>query len=74
MLYFVLFLVRYLPFWAVPGALLFFDLGVYYYNARERGRTAAAFSMAAVCMILTGVWVFYDGYWRIGLLIRKNFG
>ena len=33
MLYFVLFLVRYLPFWAVPGALLFFDLGVYYYNA-----------------------------------------
>lgn len=71
MLYFLLFLIRYLPFWAVPGALLLFDLGVYYYNQRERLFTVVSFSCSALFLVLTGLWVYFDGYWRVGMALKK---
>ena len=71
MVYSVLFMVRYFPFWAVPLALIFFELGVYHYNRRERSGTLTFFGAAAFLVIVTILWIVFEGYWRAGPWIKQ---
>lgn len=71
MLYPMLFLVRYFPFWAVPFALVLFELGVYHYNRRERIPTAFFFGMTAMLVIISILWLIFEGYWRAGPMLKR---
>jgi hypothetical protein len=71
MLYTILFLVRFYPFWAIPAALVFFELGVYHYNRRERIQFTLSFGIAGFLVISCIAWVIFEGYWRAGPFIKR---
>ena len=71
MLYPLLFLVRYYPFWAIPVALVFFELGVYHFNRRARVSFSGAFGIAALLTITSIIWVVLEGYWRAGPFVKR---
>lgn len=73
MLYPLLFLIRYFPFWAIPFALVCFELGVYHYNRRERASTIAFFGAAGVFAIGSILWLIFEGYWRAGPFVKRFF-
>lgn len=71
MLYTLLFLARFLPFWAVPVALVFFELGIYHYGRRRRSLFLACFGVSGVLLISSILWIVYDGYWRAGMFLKR---
>ncbi len=73
MLYALLFLVRLYPFWAIPLALVFFELGMYHYNRRERILTLISFGSVSFFVITSGWWIFAEGYWTAGPFVKKFF-
>ena len=72
MLYTVLFFARFFPFWAVPLALVIFELGMYHFNRRVRSLFLACFSASFFLVVASILWVVFEGYWRAGPII-KNF-
>ena len=73
MLYTLLFLVRYLPFWAIPASLVAFELCLYYYSQRRRWKTILCFGISLTNLGFTIFWFFFEGYWKAGPAIRKFF-
>ncbi|MEW6058039.1 MAG: hypothetical protein AB1540_15640 [Bdellovibrionota bacterium] len=73
MLYFLLFLIRYFPFWAIPVALVIFEIGVYYYNRRQRFAFVLFFGAAATLTLTSIAWLVFEGYWRAGPIVKKFF-
>jgi len=71
MLYFFLFLVRFLPFWAIPFALVAFELGVYHYNRRERYPTLFYFGITGFLTVSSIIWLAFEGYWRAGPFFKR---
>lgn len=72
-MYFFLFLVRLLPFWAVPTAVVFFELGIYHYNRRERFAYSAFFAIAGFLTVASIIWLVFEGYWRAGPFFYRIF-
>lgn len=70
-MYTILFLVRYLPFWGVPCALALFEVGVYFYNRRERLGFGTAFFISGLLIILSILWIVFEGYWRAGPIVKR---
>ena len=66
MLYPTLFLIRFFPFWGVPLALVIFELGVYHFNRRTRHFYVPCFLLALFLVIISILWIVYEGYWRWG--------
>ena len=73
MLYSLLFLVRFFPFWAVPLALVFFELGIYHFNRRERSMFVTFFASSGFFVILSILWIVFEGYWRAGPFVKRLF-
>lgn len=71
MLYTFLFIVRFFPFWAVPLALVLFEMGVYFYNRRERLFFMMFFTLSALSVVLSILWLVFEGYWRAGPFIKE---
>lgn len=71
MLYPMLFLVRYFPFWAIPLALVFWELGTYHWNRRERIPTIVFFGGAGGLAITSILWIIFEGYWRAGPFVKR---
>ena len=71
MLYTFLFFVRYWPFWAIPVSLVFFEIGTYYYNRRDRIPFMSAYSLTAFLVITSILWIGFEGYWRAGPFVKK---
>jgi hypothetical protein len=71
MLYPFLLMVRYLPFWAVPLAIVLFEIGLYYYNRRERIPVLACFGCVGILLLSSIFWLVFEGYWRAGPFLRK---
>lgn len=70
MLYSALFLIRFFPFWAVPLALVFFEVGVYHYNRRVRHYFVPFFLAAFIMVVLAIIWIAFEGYWRAGPFLK----
>lgn len=73
MLYTTLFLVRYFPFWAIPAALVMFELGMYHYNRRQRVTFTVAFGISISLALGSIIWIVFEGYWRAGPFVRRIF-
>jgi hypothetical protein len=71
MLYQFLYLVRFYPFWAVPLALVFFEMGTYYYNRRERIGFLFFYGITAMFIITSILWLVFEGYWRAGPFVKS---
>lgn len=69
-MYTILFLARHFPFWALPVALLCFEMGYYYYRKRERFLFVSCFFLAASLFLTSVFWVVFEGYWRAGPWIK----
>lgn len=65
-MYSILFLVRFYPFWAVPFALVFFEMGVYHFNRRVRLGFVPCFALAFLLVVTSIIWLVFEGYWRAG--------
>lgn len=72
MLYPMLFLVRYFPFWAIPLALVMFEVGTYHHNRRERIPTVFFFGLCGSMVITSILWLIFEGYWRAGPFIKRT--
>ena len=70
-MYLILFLARFYPFWAVPMALLFFEMGMQQFNRRKRLSVVINFVIAGLLVITSIVWIIFEGYWRAGPFILK---
>ncbi len=67
------FLARYLPFWAAPLCWISYEAGKYYYNHRNRLRTALFFGTFSFCLITLILWIIFNGYKNGGIWIRTFF-
>jgi hypothetical protein len=77
MLYSFLFLVRYYPFWAIPVALLFFEMGTYHYHRRERILFVFLYGGSTFLVVTAILWVVFEGYWRAPPILKRlieNYG
>lgn len=72
-MYSFLFLVRFYPFWAIPFSLLLLELGIYFYNRRARQYFYPCFAGAGVLIITSILWVVFEGFWKLGPLIKSFF-
>ena len=70
MVYPILFLVRFFPFWAIPFALVMFEMGVYHYNRRERLPGVIAFAFAGLLAVVSITWVVFEGYGKAGPVVK----
>ena len=73
MVYPILFLVRFFPFWAIPLALVMFEIGVYHYNRRQRLPVVISFSFAGLLAVASILWVVFEGYWKAGPVAKHFF-
>lgn len=69
-MYTILFLVRFLPFWAVPAALVCFEIGMYHFNRRQRLGYVPFFGTAFFLVISCIIWLVFEGYWRAGPWVK----
>jgi hypothetical protein len=72
MLYVMLFLVRYFPFWAIPVALVAFELGIYHFNRRERTMYNICFITSLVLTGLSIAWIVFEGYWTAAPFVKRT--
>lgn len=54
-------LVRFFPYWALPVAFVFAEVGLFARRHQRRGLDLAAFGVALCLVILTGLWLFKRG-------------
>lgn len=64
-------LVRYYPFWAIPVAIIFFEIGMYHYNRRALIPAAGGFGLTVLLVISTIFWLAFEGYWRAWPFLRN---
>lgn len=72
-MYTISFLVRFFPFWGLPVALVFFEMGMFFYFRRERYGVLACFGMTGFFIVLSIAWLVLGGYWRGGMWVKDFF-
>ncbi len=54
-------LVRFFPYWALPSAFVFFEIGVFAKRHRRKGLDIASFGIAGCLVVLVVLWIFARG-------------
>ena len=71
MLWFIIFLARFFPFWAIPLALVAFEVANFQYNRRNRYGVLAFGGLTAMMVLLSLFWLIFEGYWRAGPFVKS---
>ena len=71
-MYTLFFFARFYPFWGLPVAFVFFEVGMFFYHRRQRRWYAYSFAMSFVLVILAILWIIFEGYWRAGPFLKET--
>lgn len=71
-MYTLFFLARFFPFWGIPAAFLFFEVGMHFYHRRLRNGWVVGFGMSFLLVVLAVLWVVFEGYWKAGPFLKET--
>ncbi|TNF31755.1 MAG: hypothetical protein EP319_01340 [Deltaproteobacteria bacterium] len=57
----VYFIIKYIPFWAVPMCFIFFPTGYIFWTKDSRAVSAVLFSLGLLCIAFIGFWAWAGG-------------
>jgi hypothetical protein len=69
-MYTIYFLARFYPFWGLPIAFVFFEVGMFFYHRRQRRWYLYSFGSSFFLVILAILWIIFEGFWRAGPFLK----
>ncbi len=66
-------LARLYPYWAVPIAVVFVEMGMYYRRKKNKNMQAAAWFISAYLVFSSLIWVLFRGDQNSDIWIRRFF-
>jgi hypothetical protein len=71
-MHFIFLLARIYPYWALPLAVLFYQLAIYF-RRKNSGLQWVFFGAIAFCAVTTGLWIVFRGDLRSDIWVRSLF-